>query len=296
MAQSKRWCFTINNFTPRDEEKLETLAESCKYLVYGRETGTSGTPHLQGFVIFNSNHRLAAAKTSISDRCHLEVARGTSKQASDYCKKDGNYEEHGELGQPGKRNDWDQYKEWVVSLGRCPSKRELCGTYPHLYARYKGACFEIACALLPPPTLAEGTPRFGWQTRVDGVVQGEPSPRKVYFVVDDEGNSGKSWMCRYLCTQFPDTVQVMRCGKRDDLAYSVDVTKTIFLFDIPRGEMQFLQYSVLEMLKDQMIFSPKYESSMKVLPKPVHVIVFTNDAPDMNKLSQDRYHLITIRN
>lgn len=89
---SKRWCFTLNNYTAEDVAKF--LALTCVYLVVGREVGDSGTPHLQGFIIWDSMKRLSAVK-KIDGRAHWEPARGTTDQASDYCKKDGDYEERG---------------------------------------------------------------------------------------------------------------------------------------------------------------------------------------------------------
>ena len=89
-----------------------------------------------------------------------------------------------------------------------------------------------------------------------------------------------------------DLTQRLSVGKRDDVAYALDVSKSIFLFDIPREQLQYLQYSVLESLKDQCVFSPKYESLSKVLPNPVHVVVFTNEEPDMTKMTEDRYEIV----
>ena len=83
-------------------------------------------------------------------------------------------------------------------------------------------------------------------------------------------------------------------GKRDDLAYAIDITKRIFFFDIPRKSMEFIQYGVLEQLKDQMIFSAKYESVNKVIPHKVHVIVFSNEQPDREAMSQDRYYVTNL--
>lgn len=92
MAQSKRWCFTLNNYTDAEVAALE--AAEVDYIVYGKEEGRNGTPHLQGFLILNRKKRLSAVK-EILDRAHWEVARGTSEQASEYCKKDGDFVERG---------------------------------------------------------------------------------------------------------------------------------------------------------------------------------------------------------
>jgi len=93
-----------------------------------------------------------------------------------------------------------------------------------------------------------------------------------------------------------DDVQRFSVGKRDDLAFAIDVTKFLFIFDIPRGQSEFLQYGVLEQLKDQLIFSPKYMFICKVIHHKVHVVVFMNEEPDRNKMTADRYHIINIRN
>ena len=61
-----------------------------EYLVFGVERGDSGTPHLQGFVQFNSRKTLAQVKAALgTTRVHLEIARGTATEADEYCRKEG---------------------------------------------------------------------------------------------------------------------------------------------------------------------------------------------------------------
>lgn len=57
--------------------------------------GAGGTPHLQGVVYFSCLKSLAIA-SALLPRAHLEPMRGTIDEAADYCKKDGDYWEHGE--------------------------------------------------------------------------------------------------------------------------------------------------------------------------------------------------------
>jgi hypothetical protein len=112
------------------------------------------------------------------------------------------------------------------------------------------------------------------------------------FYVDDEGGKGKSWFQAWYLTKNPEKTQVLSAGKRDDIAHTIDKTKSVFFFNIPRGGMEYLQYPILEQLKDRMVFSPKYNSTMKFLTAVPHVVVFCNEHPDMNKMSLDRYIII----
>ena len=269
--------------------------DSFRYLVFGRERGDSGTPHLQGFFVVANPVSLSQSKTLLNNyRCHLEIARGTPQQAADYCKKDGDFEEFGELPQQGKRSDWDRFKEFVVDLGREPTTREIIAHNTSLWSRYSTACAEVAKAVLEPPQLTSTEPRLGFQTHVVGRIGGTPNPRTIDFIVDSEGNSGKSWICQYALTRWPDDVQVLSIGKRDDTAYMIDASKKIFLFDVPRGQMAFFQYAVMEMLKNRMVFSNKYKSTMKVLRHVPYVAVFSNEHPDMEAMSTDRYNVIEV--
>lgn len=99
-------CFTLNNYTEEDEEKLRLEFDNgnFSYLVFGREVGKSGTPHLQGYVHFKQQKSLKQIKALIGNRAHIEYARATGDKFSMrwlYCMKDGDFEEFGEKPQHG---------------------------------------------------------------------------------------------------------------------------------------------------------------------------------------------------
>ncbi|AWO14232.1 replication-associated protein, partial [Porcine circovirus 3] len=102
-----RWCFTINNWTPTEWESIVECGGSiARYLIIGKEVGKSGTPHLQGYVNFKNKRRLSSVKRIPGfGRAHLEPARGSHKEASEYCKKEGDYLEIGEDSSSGTRSD-----------------------------------------------------------------------------------------------------------------------------------------------------------------------------------------------
>lgn len=292
---SRRWCFTLNNFTNGEYELIKQNLATTKYGVIGKETGEGGTPHLQGFVIFETSKRLNAVKRFLSNRAHVEQARGTSNQAATYCKKEGSFEEFGELpNSQGKRSDIEKFKEWIMEFQGVISEQDVASEFPSIYLRYRASAMSMVRLLAAKPILVRGGLRQ-WQQRLHDQLDGEPDDRTINFYVDADGGKGKSWFIRYYISNYPEKTQRLSIGKRDDLAYVLDPSKRVFLFDIPRNSMQYLQYNILEQLKDQMVFSPKYESTSKIFPNKVHVVVFSNEEPDREQMTNDRYNITHLR-
>jgi hypothetical protein len=303
-AGSKNWVFTLNNPTPQEKLRIADVGANLElhhltYLVVGRETGDSGTPHLQGYVSFTQRRPMAHIKTLFqTQRIFLAYRAGTAVQAADYCKKDLDYDEYGDppVTQQGKRTDWDRFRDFIEQEApRYPTDAELFEKFPGIFARYHERVHSFIRLILGPVDLVgEQLPHVGWQQQLVQRVEQPPHPREIDWIVDPDGNSGKTWISKYMLSKHPNKTQVLRVGKRDDLAFAIDETKSIFIFDIPRTQMEFFQYSVVESLKDQMVFSPKYGSKTKVLPTVPHVIVLSNEPPDESKLTHDRFNYITI--
>ncbi len=91
--RNRGYVFTWNN-PPEDvfevlKEALETTGPKCNYIA-GREVGSAGTPHIQGYIRFE--HQVAwKSVTQMLPLCHIEKAKGTTEQNLKYCSKDGSY-------------------------------------------------------------------------------------------------------------------------------------------------------------------------------------------------------------
>jgi len=97
VLQARHWCLTINNWTDVEKAQFLVAQPLLDYWIYGEEIAPeTGTPHLQAYVCFKNQKRLSAVK-KVFPTAHLEVKRGTVKQAVDYCKEDGKFTEWGEM-------------------------------------------------------------------------------------------------------------------------------------------------------------------------------------------------------
>jgi hypothetical protein len=118
--------FTLNNYNENEQQSLRTAlgtvlgraGAKVTYVIFGREVGESGTPHLQGYVRLD---RKVSIKTFLESRgsiglhrAHVEGAKGTCTQNIDYCSKDGDTESFGSAPVPGKRSDLEEIRELIA--------------------------------------------------------------------------------------------------------------------------------------------------------------------------------------
>lgn len=88
---SKSWCFTWNNYDDMAILAL-TTNPSFSFLAFGKEVGATGTPHLQGVIVFPIAHRLSKLKKVFGKHPHWEPCRNLAASIV-YCKKDGDFVE-----------------------------------------------------------------------------------------------------------------------------------------------------------------------------------------------------------
>lgn len=295
MSSGKNWCFTLNNYSDDDIERLNGLVDTDKrvsYIIYGKEIAESGTPHLQGFITCDKKSRLQLVKTVIGANPHLEISRNVNASIQ-YCKKDGEWVEFGSRGggKQGSRSDIEDFKD-AVKAGMLNFKR-IREEHAEVYAKYPRFCMEYVRDNFPKVVIPD-YPLRPWQQNLYNLLEEAPDRRTIVFVVDEIGNSGKSWFADWYQQQKGDVCQVMTPGKRADMAYMLNPSLRVLFLDAPRAKQaDFIQYDFLEDLKNGRVFSPKYESIMKTY-EPMHIVVCMNEKPDKTKLSADRYKVINI--
>jgi len=296
-SKYRNYCFTLNNYTQDDLDRLQSLPRGAVYVIYGKEISSTGTPHLQGTICFPSPRTISSVNSIFNGNAHTEPTRDL-KHSISYCSKDGDVFEIGvrpNCKGSGHRTDLDALRE-AINEGQTDRKK-LREEFSTVCAKYPNFVTTLLLDSLPSVSVP-GHPLRQWQQDIIHALRLRPSPREIIFIVDVDGNSGKSWFASYYPTFFPNQSIILSPGKKPDMVYAfiqqLHKDVRVVFFDCPRSKQKdVIQYDFLEELKNGRVFSTKYESRMVEFTPP-HVVVFMNESPDYDKLSDDRYNVLTL--
>lgn len=172
---AREWCFTINNWTDKDYEGVVALKDEARYLIFGKEIGEKGTPHIQGYVYFENAKSLKRMKKYLPRANLSERYEDSSPQnCSNYCKKgeqtkeewnqfkekgvnwgkNADFEEYGQIKQQGKRVDLDEVKNDILN-GK--DIDDICIEEPIIYHQYGRTLEKIQDIVLRRQTRTELT-------------------------------------------------------------------------------------------------------------------------------------------
>lgn len=130
----------------------------------------------------------------------------------------------------------------------------------------------------------------GWQQAIIRLLSVQ-TDRQVLWIFDKEGGRGKTFLTQYLRDNHGAINMANGSGKDIALTYNGE---PIVCFNYARSDTDHLNYRVLEDLKDGMIFSPKYNSTMKTFDPP-KVVCMANYEPEYDRLSHDRWVVYEIQ-
>lgn len=302
VKQGRNFVFTWNNPPPILPPLLDGMT-----LVACEEVGESGTRHWQGYVNFKTVKTFAALK-KWSPKCHWENRKGTHEDAYNYCIK-GTVSEtvtplffhdkywNGDgvpipgsnmksLSNRGVRNDLNEARALIFTK-KTWSEVINDEDLTEFVAKYPKWVKEVYTHA--PIPLMEGILR-PWQQRLLDIVTGDAHPRRIYWFYDAVGNKGKSWMATYLARNYG--ALVLSNGKSADIAHVYD-KHPIVVWDLSRCQIENVNYGPMEDIKNGRIFSPKYDSCVKLFPIP-HVVVFANFLCPDGKFSEDRLRVVNL--
>jgi len=252
------WAWTLNNYTEEEYEMLKTLGhtDTVKFII-GKEVGEEcGTPHLQGSYYFKNARKFSQMKL-INNRVRWAEAKGNAEHNRIYCTKEGEYVSKG--------------------MDKIKTKQELIKE--KILEKYTGVVWK------------------DWQQKIVNLIEKEADDRTINWVYDQTGNNGKTFLRKYLSLKY----NVLVCDGKKDNVLNMLKTKCIdnneevkiIIMDIPRHMQEYINYGLLEQLKDGHVYSGKYEGG-EIWLDDVHVIVMSNQRPDESKFSADRWNIIEL--
>lgn len=302
-AQGLYWCFTCNAHL-KDDQPEHFLAENdpqvlfdgiYKFLIYQAEIGEHGNLHWQGYVVLKNRMRKSQL-VSLAPAFHIEprAKKSTHSHARDYCCKKDETTIPDTLVILGDDSDVPE-KSGQINLNHVKQFIDDGCTLDQLYQEYfheiilhkslieyfhfkNARKHEISVkSLYHRDKVILKT----WQKMaLDKLVNQDE--RKILFVIDEVGGFGKSFLAKYIQSNY-DTF-FCSGGKSADLAYAYNYQEYV-IFDIARGGKDYVPYVFMENLKSGSVFSPKYGSITK-WRIGVKIMINLNFEPDMTQFSK----------
>lgn len=142
-----------------------------------------------------------------------------------------------------------------------------------------------------------------WQEMMNDMLNAQADDRSIVYVLGKQGNEGKSKFIDYYCAMHPEDAVFVGNGKSSDMSemlyhqlkYKEKVR--VVLMNQTRTEVDFMNYSFFEHLKDGKVYKVKYNSQGINIGCTPHVIIFTNQLPDFSEkmhFSEDRYKFLVL--
>lgn len=131
MSKSRKFCGTWYCMD-RFEDPIWS-GDNVKWSIRGKEVCPStGREHIQ-WAIYFKNPRAVSGVRKAMPGAHVEIMRGTCEQSEAYCRKDGNFVEHGIMPTQGERKDLHEIADEIV--GGC-TMSDIAVNYPGKFVQY----------------------------------------------------------------------------------------------------------------------------------------------------------------
>lgn len=180
-SRFRNWVFTLNNpVFPLDNPRVWAIG--VQYCVWQLESGESGTPHIQGYLVYKNKKSLNQLK-ALHRRVHWEQRRGSHDEAKEYClKDDGRIAEGEEFGDEprgrGARTDLEEVRLMIVAGSK---EIEIANEHFGTWCRYHRS-FQVYRGLY------HGDRDFQTFTTVFWGASGVGKTRRVFDMIDPQSS------------------------------------------------------------------------------------------------------------
>ena len=134
-----------------------------------------------------------------------------------------------------------------------------------------------------------------WQKYLKTYCEAPVNDREILVILDEQGNSGKSFFMKNYKILNPETTCIMSNAHKRDLMHvlsKLPLLETIF-FNIPRSGHERINYEAIEEVKDGELFSTKYNGT-DISINATRMIICTNMVLEWKALSIDRWKIMII--
>lgn len=295
--------FLLTYKTHIDKQKVADLVmRKCSKITFVRvawETGETGYEHTHVFA-----HCAAKSPDVKNERAfdfddiHPNVSPGTQPSPGEAGKRQFDYvtKEDPDYLDCGEMPDFGDYMTKLVTLIQSQPNYGAMITHPEISAFASTRMQWVQAVWTTRPVklqsvMKEDMSNFNpmQKTAYERLIN--QNDRKVLWIVDGVGGSGKSQLLKWL-TSYRNAFWCDG-GKYADIALAYDAQQ-IICFDFKRSvDADHWPYKAIEAMKDGVMFSGKYQSTVKAV-RDSKIIVCSNEPPDTTKLSADRWDIITI--
>lgn len=135
-----------------------------------------------------------------------------------------------------------------------------------------------------------------WQEQAQAQwdTQGE---REIDVIWDEDGNKGKSYFSKYMeATHQADVCPVTDGDASNYIEYCLNHPAKGYIFDVPRADTiktKKAMWRAIEQIKNGLLYDRRY-TSRKMWIEPPRIMVFSNELPDWDVLSPDRWRVHAI--
>lgn len=132
-----------------------------------------------------------------------------------------------------------------------------------------------------------------WQQEIMDIVNDDPDDRRIVWIYNEVGNAGKSKLQKWLAFRHGARRVPLGTATQIKTAVADGTAKSLYMVNLPRvtgsQESQRDLFSALEEIKDGWVESCMYGKEHQLFMKPPHLLIFSNDVPDLKLASADRW-------